>query len=197
MKAARSAKAAALRWIGSGEVCADYLTIPCDPADRADVAEALATHLSERDDWDSAGTRRRTRRRCDGRRIGRRPGRTRSRTRRRLALFGLADRLTGGWDGFMAGLSKSYRRNVRRRLEEIESGEFSIRIANTPAEYDAAWTAVVELHTKRRTSLGIGAASPHGVSPRCMRTINARCGRAARSNWSSSKPTDARSRSTT
>jgi CelD/BcsL family acetyltransferase involved in cellulose biosynthesis len=145
-----------LRWLGSGEVCTDHLSLFCRPADRervaAEVAEALAVQC---DDWD----------RLDLNSVDADDYAT-------LALAGhLEDReclvsrqaaescwvidLPASWDQYLAGLSKSHRKQLRQAERRVlESGRVEWHPVTTTAEFGAAWPVLVALHQRRRQSLG-------------------------------------------
>lgn len=152
-----------LRLLGSGEVCTDYVTVlsTCEHEDL--VVEALSNWLIEAcgryapdaDLWDlleldsvptndlaiaklvgalaEAG--------CG---VHRKPG---------LNCWRLS--LTTAWDDVYAGFSASLRKKVRKlQRNAIDPGRLVFQTANTDDEYHRAMKLFVELHQKRRISLG-------------------------------------------
>jgi CelD/BcsL family acetyltransferase involved in cellulose biosynthesis len=61
--------------------------------------------------------------------------------------------LPATWAEFLASLSKSHRRQVRRVEERAESGGAELHLANA-ANFPQAWEILVDLHQRRRKSLG-------------------------------------------
>jgi CelD/BcsL family acetyltransferase involved in cellulose biosynthesis len=59
------------------------------------------------------------------------------------------------WDDFIEQMSKTARRTIRKTFEDLESlpGK-NIRIASTPNEIRENWHILVDLHQRRRQSLG-------------------------------------------
>jgi CelD/BcsL family acetyltransferase involved in cellulose biosynthesis len=144
-----------VRWLGSGEVCTDHLSLICQPNDADRVVEAIAQELTERlDDWDridlsavDAGDPATEKllasleeRECL---ISRQPA---------DACWVL--NLPASWDEYLAGISKSHRKQLRQ-LERrvVESGRVEWHRVQTKADFDQAWSILVDLHQRRRRSL--------------------------------------------
>jgi CelD/BcsL family acetyltransferase involved in cellulose biosynthesis len=63
--------------------------------------------------------------------------------------------LAGNFDDYLAGLSKSHRKQVRQLCRRVlDSGRAVWRTASTSAQFEEAWAVFVDLHQRRRRSLG-------------------------------------------
>jgi hypothetical protein len=145
-----------LRWLGGGEVCTDHLSLVCRPEEHEHVATQVAEALTTCcDDWD----------RLD---LG-------SVDASDAAIGALvaacedsgctvschaADNcwaldLPATWGDYLAAVSKSHRKQLRR-LERgvLESSRFGWHQVHSREELDAAWDILVDLHQRRRRSLG-------------------------------------------
>lgn len=145
-----------LRWLGSGEVCTDHLSLICSPENTESVAAAVADALTTQfDDWD---------------RIDLNAVDTGDKAvdhllahledhdclvSRQLADSCWALELPSTWDEYLAGISKSHRKQLRQ-LERrvVESDRVQWHRATTAAEFEQAWPVLVDLHQRRRRSLG-------------------------------------------
>jgi len=155
-----AAQGRAVRFLGSGEVCSDYLGLMCRPGLEEPVVEALGQWLaaaaaSPEDRWDlldlegvdaadgptlrlfehlaelGHGTHRREGPRCW-----------------RIAL-------PDSWDAYLAGLSKSHRKQVRRAQRELfDTGRAVLHTVRQADELPAAMDLLVDLHQRRRRALG-------------------------------------------
>lgn len=159
----KAARGRVLRLLGSGEVCSDHLTVLTTREHEDTVIESIANHLLERcsrdaedhDLWDlleldgistndpaiaklvavlsDAG--------CG---MHRKPG---------LNCWNVT--LPATWNELYEGLSKN-RRKVLRRLQRqtIDSARGVFRTAGNDQEFEAAMKQFVDLHQRRRISLG-------------------------------------------
>ncbi|MCE9548591.1 MAG: GNAT family N-acetyltransferase [Planctomycetia bacterium] len=146
----------AIRFLASGVVCSDYLTILSRAGREADVAGALADWLvAESDRWDLID--------LDGvdaedtivRELG-----------NRLAAAGHRVHLSPGpncwraelpstWEEYLAGMAASKRQRARRLHRRlIESGRASIRSIDDVSQWDSGFRTFCRLHQLRRESLG-------------------------------------------
>ncbi len=145
-----------VRFLGSGEVCSDYLTILA----HEEAAEAVVTRLA---DWlateaarewdllDLTGVEA-----CDSA-VGQ--------LGQRLTAHGhLVDsqpdmscwrsELPGDWDQFLSTLSTSRRQRTRALLRRsIDTGRVVVHWVTSDSELERAFAILVELHQKRRRSL--------------------------------------------
>lgn len=164
-----------VRFLGSGETCSDYLSLLATPEFAPAVAVAIADYLCDRAarDWDALDLEGidaadpTIRRLADafaerGAVVSSRAG---------LNTWRLA--LPESWDAYLAGVSKSHRKQLRRietRVLDTGRGQLhSIRSAESAVEaaaFDAAWNHLVELHQRRRRALGQNGcfASPRFAS---------------------------------
>lgn len=154
-----------LRMFGDGEVCADYLSILTLPQDAQRVAKTLADWLQqnhtdralgisgvppwdliELDGLDSECTALRTFLQC-------------------MEANGFGIRLSSKvstWrvpmpnsiEAYAAQLSKQSRRKIRTALKRFDANECQVTIATNKAEFRAIWEQLIELHQRRRNSLG-------------------------------------------
>ncbi|MGE0609481.1 MAG: GNAT family N-acetyltransferase [Pirellulales bacterium] len=156
-----------LRFLGSGEVCTDHATILCADHCREAAVEAIAEYLagpqldtgwfaSHRDDrWDlleltgvdqtdaivASLVERLQQRGCG---VHARPG---------LNCWRLE--LPDTWEGYLASLSKSHRKQVRRVEQRLlGAGRAVLHMARTLDELPTAFATFVDLHQRRRKSLG-------------------------------------------
>jgi hypothetical protein len=145
-----------LRWLGSGEVCTDHLSLICRPQHRELVAAEVAKALTVQcDDWDRldlnavdsddyamvALVAHLEERECI---VSRQP-----------ADSCWAIELPQTWDAYLAAISKSHRKQLRQSERRIiELGRIEWHVATNAAELDTAWPVLVDLHQRRRLSLG-------------------------------------------
>ncbi len=145
-----------LRWIGSGEVCTDHLSLICQPEDNEAVAGAIAESLTTRfDDWDrielSAVD-------ADDAAIDKLSAHLEEReclVSRQPADSCWALDLPATWDEYLAGISKSHRKQLRQLERRVlESDRMRWHRVQSVAEFEQAWPVLVDLHQRRRQSLG-------------------------------------------
>jgi CelD/BcsL family acetyltransferase involved in cellulose biosynthesis len=146
-----------LAFLGSGEVCSDYLGLLAEDEHRDAVADAVADWLiaEQGKQWDllhltgvTAGepsiVRLLQRLNEAGLTVHERPG-----------LNTWRIEIESDWETYVESLSKSHRKQVRRvdrRL--VETGEATLHITKTPEELATSLDILVNLHQKRRLSLG-------------------------------------------
>jgi CelD/BcsL family acetyltransferase involved in cellulose biosynthesis len=145
-----------LRWLGSGEVCTDHLSLVCESQSREDVAVAVAEVLTTTcDDWDRLELNAVD---ADDAPVG-------------LLIAALKDRgcvvsrypadaywaleLPASWDDYLTTLSKSHRKQLRRLEREVlESDRVRWHLVRSEEELADGWEVLVDLHQRRRRSLG-------------------------------------------
>jgi CelD/BcsL family acetyltransferase involved in cellulose biosynthesis len=151
-----------VRFLGSGEICTDYLSLLATPEFAPQVATAVADYLHEpaARAWDALdlegidaedATIRRLGDALDGRgaMVTRRAG---------LNCWRLA--LPESWNAYLAGVSKSHRKQLRRietRLLDTGRAKLHSIRGNGPdqsAALDVAWNHLIDLHQRRRKALG-------------------------------------------
>jgi CelD/BcsL family acetyltransferase involved in cellulose biosynthesis len=145
-----------LRPLGSGEVCTDHQSLICSPPDITRVAAAVAEYLTVTDDeWD--------RLELPAVDVGD-PGidqltdeleaRECLTTRYAAGNTWIVD-LPSSWDDYVESLSHNNRRQVRRVYKRlIESGRSQRHIATCADDFEPVWKVLVDLHQRRRRSLG-------------------------------------------
>jgi CelD/BcsL family acetyltransferase involved in cellulose biosynthesis len=63
--------------------------------------------------------------------------------------------LPSTWDALVAMVAKSFRRRLRKLQRDVfDAGRLVAHEVKEPAEFDAAWEVLVDLHQRRRQSLG-------------------------------------------
>lgn len=152
----------ALRLLGSGEVCSDYLSLLAAPEDRQRVGAAVAGWLAEVDAGRTPG-----------------PGWLRLELENVLAddpawneLAAQFERLDftvarqpgndcwqlpleRTWEAYAATLSKNLRKSVRLADQDLfDTGRARLYTAADRAAFERAWALFVELHQRRWESLG-------------------------------------------
>jgi CelD/BcsL family acetyltransferase involved in cellulose biosynthesis len=159
----RPSQARVLRWLGSGEVCSDYLSVLCEPSREDPVAEALADFLTDGDarygsgdlPWDLLAIEG-----VDAQDV------PTTRLIRHLADRGcLVSSLAGmncwrielprTWDEYLAALSKSHRKQLRRAERNVlEQGRAVLHTVQRLDELPRAIETLIDLHQRRRRWLG-------------------------------------------
>ncbi|MGH7194409.1 MAG: GNAT family N-acetyltransferase, partial [Candidatus Saccharimonadales bacterium] len=149
-----------VRFLGSGDVCSDYLSILCLPGCEGVVATTLADWLCSprrhaEQTWDLlalAGVDA-----ADGV-IGRLIDELRLReatihSQRAVNCWRIT--LPRSWDEYLALVSKSHRKQLRR-LERrlLDNGRTTLCTVATPADLDRGLNIVGQLHQRRRADLG-------------------------------------------
>ena len=146
-----------LKQLGTGEVCSDYQTLLAAPECAHDVAVAVAEFLSGpmRNQWDRLDLDGCT---VDDEALGVLVEELQSRSapcerRRGPACWKVA--LPETYDEYLATLSKSHRKQLRRLernvLDTPRARWYTVRTAD---EFAVAWPIFVDLHQRRRNSLG-------------------------------------------
>ncbi|TWT75916.1 hypothetical protein Pla123a_27000 [Posidoniimonas polymericola] len=145
-----------LCWLGDGEVCTDHLTLICAESDAAEVVAQIADWLvDESQEWDLLSLDH-----CD-----------QTDTTLGLLFDALAHRqcettaqpddacwtieLPPDWEAYLALQSKSHRKQLRRAERRVLNSDACVwRLVETPDELHQAWPILVDLHQRRRNSLG-------------------------------------------
>lgn len=144
-----------LRLLGDGEACSDHVGLLAPAAEPDEASEAIAAHVAKRDDWDLID--------FEGVDEDDAP------TRRFFDGLTLADctvsRLSGekcwaidlpaAWDEFLALQSKSHRKQLRQMERRVlQSDRARWRPVQRADEFVSAWETLIDLHQRRRRSLG-------------------------------------------
>jgi hypothetical protein len=145
-----------LRWLGSGEVCTDHLSLICRPEHReqvaAEVAEALVAQF---DDWDRLDLNAVD---TDDYAVMALVAHLEEReciiSRHAADSCWVLD-LPTTWDEYLAGISKSHRKQLRQSERRIiGSDRVEWHTVTNAVELETAWPVLVDLHQRRRESLG-------------------------------------------
>lgn len=168
-------KGRVLRFMGSGEICSDYLTLSAAPEHEQAAAESIGRWLSETapQDWDLLE--------FDGVAQGEptlqfllnwlRSHGHRVQERQRLSAWRL--QLPGDWEEYLAKVSKRRRVRIRQIVKrQLETGQVVGRIAKSAAEFERGSAIFYDLHQRRAAKAWAkkGASSPRG-----LRTSMERC----------------------
>ena len=146
-----------LRWLGSGEVCTDHLSLICRPEDAERVAAAIAEALTVTcDDWDSLDLNA-----VDADDVPIAALLAALEERECLVSRQAADHAGSSTcrppgTTIWPSISKSHRKQLRQLERRVlESDRDSLASAsNLESDLDTAWDVLVDLHQRRRRSLG-------------------------------------------
>jgi CelD/BcsL family acetyltransferase involved in cellulose biosynthesis len=153
-------------FLGSGEVCSEYTTILAPPGAEAAVAEVLA-------DWLEGGGRSEPSRESSSSQFDQLHfdcvsaddvavhalldllGQRNFTTWRRPAPARWRLQLQPSWEEYLAMLSKSHRKQLRRAEKEmLQTGRANFRTLSDPQEFDEAFATLVRLHQRRWQNQG-------------------------------------------
>lgn len=144
-----------LRPLGGGEVCSDHRGILCTPSREAEVARSIACYLSKSDAWNRLEldavdesdvviqhlSSELAKRDCE------------VSTRGDGNCWSVD--LPATWDEFLALQSKSHRKQLRRAADRVlDTPRCQWHAVESLDDFREAWPIFVDLHQRRRTSLG-------------------------------------------
>lgn len=148
-----------VRFIGSDQACSDYLSLLSAPQREADVVQSIAHWLC------SAGAGRWDLIELDGvdandltvglllDRMGEMNHTVHTREGQSCWRLALPD----DWDSYLSTLSRNRRQKIRSLLRKnFDSGTATIHRAMTSESLQRGWEILVDLHERRRTSIGDG-----------------------------------------
>jgi CelD/BcsL family acetyltransferase involved in cellulose biosynthesis len=145
-----------LRWLGGGEVCTDHLTLLSLPEHQSRVAAEIAGALTSNfDDWDLLDLAAVD---ADDAAVPQLVAALQDHDcavsrREAEACWMLA--LPATWDDYLAGVSKSHRKQLRQLERRVlETARVKWHPVTCCRELEAAWPVLVDLHQRRRQSLG-------------------------------------------
>ncbi len=153
----RSGGRRTIRWLGSGEVCSEYLSILCRPEAHDVSAPALAEFLKSgrAPAWDLMELGAVDEQDLVVPRLFGLLGRAGSFGLRSEGLRCWRLDLPSDWDELLALLSRSHRKQLRRLLRRIETGgRYQLTRVDSRTGLDRALPELVRLHEARRASLG-------------------------------------------
>jgi hypothetical protein len=156
-----------LRFLGSGEICTDYSTILCEPGRERPVTEALARTLCNPlhvADWLTQNSVRHWDR-IEFTAVAQQDRilqqllsemeRHNNLVHRRITTNSWQIELPKTWPSFLAQLSKSHRKQLRRcQREFFDTGRAKVHWVENEQQLDIAWELLVRLHQERQQSLG-------------------------------------------
>jgi hypothetical protein len=155
----RSRSAGAIvRFLGTGEVCSDYLSVLCRPDRQAEVATELAGYLSKAgasDRWDALELENVE---CGDSMLQLLVERLREcgtgvYTSPTDSTWRIE--LPGSTEEYLGLLSKSHRKQLRRfRRRFFEAGRAVLRTVERADQLDTGWRILTQLHQRRLESLG-------------------------------------------
>jgi CelD/BcsL family acetyltransferase involved in cellulose biosynthesis len=152
----------AIRALGAGEVCSEYVTVLCEVGFEDEVGAALAEWLTENGRRDHHGQESWDLLELGGVVAG---DRTVSRLLDHLSDSGNEVYPRAGlscwridlpacWDEYVLRLSKSHRKQVRRAARKLAEKDVQLRHAQTMEEFDIGFAVLLDLHQRRWQSLG-------------------------------------------
>lgn len=150
------ARGQVLRLLGDGEVCSDHLDLLAKPTEAGLAASTLARYLCRNaGEWDTTDFTAigpdnlglallSTELSSLGCHVRRCPNQSR---------WSIA--LPADWEAFLALQSKSHRKQLRRLERRVLDTEQAVwHLVQTVAEFEVAWPLLIDLHQRRRISLG-------------------------------------------
>ena len=154
-----STRGRVIRFLGSGEVCSDYLDLLLSVEHRETAVSAIADWLmkavhSTTDRWDSLE--------LDGideqdRTVAKLVGQLECQgcqVRQRTIGNAWRIELPDEWESYLGTLSKSHRKQVRRAARNLENDEFVLHTAKDREQLGRGMEILIDLHTRRRQSQG-------------------------------------------
>jgi CelD/BcsL family acetyltransferase involved in cellulose biosynthesis len=144
-----------LRLLGDGDVCSEQLGLLADSAFADAAAEAIAEYLVDASDWDLADFVAVDDSDKPTARLMAALGERRCHATRQPGDRTWAIDLPATWEDFLALQSKSHRKQLRQ-LERrvIDGARTRWRLVEDASDFDRAWAILVDLHQRRRKSLG-------------------------------------------
>lgn len=152
----KAAKLRVLAYLGSGEICSDYLAPLVEPGREAEAVDAMLAHLAGRNDWDLLDL-------CDmpaddptlpaiTEGLDRHLGKTRRRHRYQAPYAPLAPT----YDEYLNTLSKKGRYNARKKTRQLQlNREVKHFFHHDPATLNEALDRLMELHRQRWEEEGL------------------------------------------
>lgn len=151
------ARGKVLRLLGDGEVCSDHLDVLVSATNAARCAEALAEHLCQDEAWDLADfpTVDRTGEEVKIGHLFAALAENDCQVSRNEDLNCWSIALPESWEEFLTLQSKSHRKQLRRLEKRVlETDTCHWHQLKLLEDFDAAWEILIDLHQRRRQSLG-------------------------------------------
>ncbi len=145
-----------LRLLGDGEVCSEHLDLLCHKDSSDVVATAVADYLvAHASDWDVlvASTMDSTGSNFES--LTTLLGKQHAWVRQSTGLTTWSIRLPDSWEAYLAMQSKSHRKQLRQLTSRVLETDRTVwKVVQTLSEFDTAWEYFIDLHQRRRESLG-------------------------------------------
>ena len=147
-----------LRCLGDGEVCSEYATILCEPGVEELVASTLAdwlTRAGRRDQWDLIQMTSTDPEDLVSLVLAEQMAERGCHLHSRAGQGCWRVALPSTWDDYLQRLSKNRRKKIRRMQRQfVDSGMAVWHTARSPGQLERARQILVDLHQKRRNTLG-------------------------------------------
>lgn len=145
-----------IRWLGSGEVCTDHLTLLCQKEAEEPVTTAIAEFLTQEfTDWDLLSLDDIDANDTSIERLNDALTQRGTTLQSHEAGNTWAIDLPNTWEAFLQMQSKSHRKQLRRAERKLQDPELCCwHPVKTPEQLNEAWPILVDLHQRRRISLG-------------------------------------------
>jgi CelD/BcsL family acetyltransferase involved in cellulose biosynthesis len=148
------ARGRVVRLLGDGEACSDHAGLLAAPAHATAAAAAVADHLALADDWDLVELTAVDDDDAPTLQLHAALGERGCIVVRTQGDPTWAIDLPATWDEFLALQSKSHRKQLRQAERRVlDAGDARWRLVDSTADFDEAWTTLVDLHQRRRRSL--------------------------------------------
>jgi hypothetical protein len=152
------ARGRVLRLLGDGEICSDHLSFLVDSQlpNQTQILEALVNYLSQHvDDWDLLEFASVEDTDSVLAQVFDLMNKQGYQVRRSSGLQRWSVPLPESWESYLAQLSKSHRKQIRRlKRRVIETDRFVRHLVRSSDQLEVAWDRLVDLHQRRRNSLG-------------------------------------------
>ena len=148
-----------VRFLGSGKVCSDYLGLLVEPTKRNEVVAEIAAWLTSRECgqklWDRLELDGVERDEPSVKALGKQLRELGNIVQLEAGLNCWRIQLPSEWDEYVACLSKSHRKQVRRADRRIlQTGQAVLHTVRDSERLPEAFEILVDLHQRRRRSLG-------------------------------------------
>jgi CelD/BcsL family acetyltransferase involved in cellulose biosynthesis len=145
-----------LRLLGDGEACSEHLDLLCHRDQAAEASRLLASFLiAQANDWDSIQLSTVSEADLNLGPLVRELAVSGCTTKRSVGMNLWTIPLPASWEDFLAMQSKSHRKQLRQlKSRVLESPRACWYEVNEHATFDTTWEILIDLHQRRRQSLG-------------------------------------------
>ena len=148
-----------LSFLGSGDVCSDYMTLIGRRADRKQWMKACVDWLTDRDSWDMIDLTGAVQGDAAVETLVRMAEEANWSVGRRTTMSCWRLSLPETWDEYLSRLSKSHRKQLRRIIQrKLETGDVVLREPADRNEFASALERLIELHQARWEAVGEAGA---------------------------------------